>query len=198
MAVTRRLTEAEWRAVEAEAALRPRAPRPPEGTGERLDGQPEGARERGDGRWQEVLRETRVARTGVRILSGLLFGLAFTAGFRDLDGFDRGPYVVTVVLAASSTAALIAPVSLHRCPSGLRLKEEAASAAGRLVVCGTVLLALTVACVLLLILNVVLGGAPTAGVAVGAVTLWFALGRYATPYRLRPGAPARNQDGGRR
>ncbi|MFF9850609.1 DUF6328 family protein [Streptomyces litmocidini] len=198
MTVTRRLTEAEWRTVEEETARRPQVSRPPEGAGERIDGQPEGARERVNRRWQEVLQETRVAQTGVQILFGFLLSLAFTAGFRDLDGFDRGLYVVTVVLAASSTAALIAPVSLHRCLSGLRLKEEVVIAAGRFMVCGMVLLALTVACTLMLILNVVLGGALAAGVVVGAVMLWFALCWYVTPYRLRRRALSRNQAGGRR
>ncbi|MFC9399024.1 DUF6328 family protein [Streptomyces sp. NPDC057027] len=184
MTATRRLTEAEWRIVEEETARRPPAPRPPEG-----------ARERVNRRWQEVLQETRVAQTGVQILFGFLLSLAFTVRFRELGGFDRGLYVVTVVLAASSTAALIAPVSLHRCLSGLRLKEEVVIAAGRLMVCGMVLLSLTVACTLLLILNVVLGGVLAAGIVVGGVMLWFALCWYVTPYRLRRRAPSRIRDG---
>ncbi|MEU5219659.1 DUF6328 family protein [Streptomyces sp. NPDC020807] len=151
----------------------------------------EGARERVNRRWQEVLQETRVAQTGVQILFGFLLSLAFTVRFRELGGFDRGLYVVTVVLAASSTAALIAPVSLHRCLSGLRLKEDVVIAAGRLMVCGMVLLALTVACTLMLILNVVLGGAVAAGIVVGGVMVWFALCWYVTPYRLRRRALSR-------
>ncbi|MEU0398769.1 DUF6328 family protein [Streptomyces sp. NPDC006197] len=187
MTVTRRLTEAEWRIVEEETAHRPQVSR-----------QPEDARDRVNRRWQEVLQETRVAQTGVQVLFGFLLSIAFTARFRELDGFDRGLYVATIVLAASSTAALIAPVSLHRCLSGLRLKEEVVTAAGRLMVCGMVLLALTVACTLMLILNVVLGGALAAGIVVGAVMLWFALCWYVTPYRLRRKALSRNQHGGRR
>ncbi|MFF3609352.1 DUF6328 family protein [Streptomyces sp. NPDC002463] len=183
MTATRRLTEAEWRIVEEETARRPPAPRPPEG-----------ARERANRRRQEVLQETRGAQTGVQILFGFLLSLAFTVRFRELGGFDRGLYVVTVVLAASSTAALIAPVSPHRCLSGLRLKEEVVIAAGRLMVCGMVLLSLTVACTLLLILNVVLGGVPAAGI-VGGVMLWSALCWYVTPYRLRRRALARIRDG---
>jgi hypothetical protein len=114
MTARRGLTEAEWRIVEEETARRPQASR-----------SPEGARERVNRRWQQVLQETRVAQTGVQILSGFLLSLAFTARFRELGGFDRGLYVVTVVLAASSTAAPIAPVSLHRWLSGLRRKALA-------------------------------------------------------------------------
>ncbi|MER5202069.1 DUF6328 family protein [Streptomyces sp. NPDC002825] len=183
MTATRRLTEAEWRGVAEETAPRPQASRPPEG-----------ARERVNRRWQEVLQETRVAQTGVQILFGFLLSLAFTARFRELGGFDRGLYVVTVVLAASSTAALIAPVSLHRCLSGLRLKDEVVTAAGRLMVWGMILLALTVACTLLLILNVVLGGT-LAGIVVGGVMVWFALCWYVAPYRLRRKARSRGRDG---
>ncbi|MFG3042211.1 DUF6328 family protein [Streptomyces sp. NPDC048330] len=153
---------------------------------------PEGDWERANRRWQEVLQGTRVARTGVRILFGFLLSLAFTFGFRELGGFDHGLYVVTVVLAASSTAALIAPVSLHRCLRGMRLKEEVVIAAGRLMVCGMVLLTLTIAYTLMLIFNVVLGSAAAAGMVVGGAMLLFALSC------LRGRAPARSQEGGSR
>nr|CAP12592.1 membrane protein [Streptomyces olivaceus] len=179
MTTTRRLTEAEWRTVQEETAPAP----PPRSS--------EGARERVNRRWQEVLQETRVAQTGVQILFGFLLSLAFTPRFRELGSFDRGLYVVTVVLAASSTAALIAPVTLHRCLSGQRLKDEVVTAAGRLMVCGIVLLALTVACTLMLILNVVLGGVLPAGIVVGGVMLWFALCWYGAAYRVRRRAQQR-------
>ncbi|MGW1510572.1 DUF6328 family protein [Streptomyces sp. NPDC002394] len=182
----RRLTEAGGRIAE-ETAGRPREPH-----------SPENARERANRRWQEVLQETRVAQTGGQILFGFLLSLAFTARFRELDGFDRGLYVVTVVFAVSSTAALIAPVSLHRCLSGLRLKEEVVTAAGRLMICGMVLLTLTVACTLMLILNVVLGSSLVAGITVGGVMLWFALSWYVVPYLLRRKALSRPQNGGER
>ncbi|MFE2015957.1 DUF6328 family protein [Streptomyces sp. NPDC059491] len=64
------------------------------------------------------------------------------------------------------------------------MKEEVVDSAGRLMVCGMVLLALTVACTLMLILTVVLDGALVAGGVVGGVMLWFALCWYAVPYRL--------------
>ncbi|MGA5194211.1 DUF6328 family protein [Streptomyces exfoliatus] len=183
MTTTRGLTEAGRRIVEEEAPL-PHLPRPPEGD-----------RERVNRRWQEILQETRVAQTGVQILFGFLLSLAFTPRFGELGGFDRGLYVVTVVLAASSTAALIAPVSIHRCLSGLRLKKEVVETAGRLMVCGMVLLALTVGCTLMLILNVVLRGAVAGGIA-GGVMLWFVLCWYVLPYRLRRRALRRGRSGG--
>ncbi|MGR3932146.1 DUF6328 family protein [Streptomyces sp. BRA346] len=145
---------------------------------------PESARERVNRKWNEILQETRVAQTGVQILFGFLLSLAFTPAFGDLGVFDRTLYVVTVALGASSVAALIAPVSIHRFLSGLRMKDEVVEAAGRLMVCGMVLLALTIACTLLLILKVVTDSV-VGEVIVGLVMLWFAICWYVIPLRLR-------------
>ncbi|MFG2591339.1 DUF6328 family protein [Streptomyces sp. NBC_01166] len=145
---------------------------------------PESARERVNRRWNEVLQETRVAQTGVQILFGFLLSVAFTPLFRDLAVFDRIVYVVTVVLGASATASLIAPVSIHRFLSGQRMKDEVVETAGRLMVCGMVLLALTIGGTLLLILRVVVPGI-FAEILVGAVMLWFALCWYVLPLTLR-------------
>ncbi|MEU6890262.1 DUF6328 family protein [Streptomyces sp. NPDC046557] len=151
---------------------------------------PETARERVNRRWGEVLQETRVAQTGVQILFGFLLSIAFSPQFEHLRTFDRVLYVVTVALGASSTGALIAPVCIHRCLSGLRMKDEVVETAGRLMVCGLVLLALTIGCTLLLILDVVLP-APLAEVIVGTVMLWFTLLWYVLPVRLRRRAARR-------
>ncbi len=145
---------------------------------------PETARERVNRRWNELLQETRVAQTGVQILFGFLLSVAFTPLFQDLGTFERAVYVTTVVLGATATASLIAPVSIHRFLSGQRMKDEVVEAAGRLMICGMVLLALTIGCTLLLILHVVVPG-PLAVVLVGGVMLWFCLCWYVLPLRLR-------------
>jgi hypothetical protein len=152
--------------------------------------QPETARERVNRRWNELLQETRVAQTGVQILFGFLLSVSFTPLFQDLGTFERAVYITTVVLGAMSTASLIAPVSIHRFLSGQRLKDEVVETAGRLMVCGMVLLALTIGCTLLLILHVVVGG-PLAVVLVGGVMLWFCLCWYVVPLRLRRKAALR-------
>ncbi|WP_369208092.1 DUF6328 family protein [Streptomyces sp. PU-14G] len=152
---------------------------------------PELARERVNRRWIETLQETRVAQTGVQILFGFLLSVAFTPLFRDLDVFDRVVYTVTVVLGASATAALIAPVSIHRFLSGQRMKDDLVHTASRLMVCGMVLLALTISGTLLLILRVVVPGL-LAEILVGAVMLWFAVCWYGLPLWLR------RRSGGRR
>ncbi|WP_373295915.1 DUF6328 family protein [Streptomyces roseolilacinus] len=145
---------------------------------------PETARDRVNRRWNEILQETRVAQTGVQILFGFLLSVAFTPLFRDLAMADRVIYVITVVLGATATATLIAPVSLHRFLSGQRMKDEMVGTAHKLMMCGMVLLALTIGCTLLLILHVVVPGL-LADLLVGGVMLWFALCWYVLPLWLR-------------
>ncbi|WP_030559944.1 DUF6328 family protein [Streptomyces aureocirculatus] len=153
--------------------------------------EPESASERANRRWQEILQETRVAQTGVQILFGFLLSVAFTPLFRELGTFDRTVYVITVVLGAAATGSLIAPVSLHRFLSGQRMKEEVVETAGRLMMCGMVLLALTIGCTLLLILRIVIPG-PLAEALAGGVMLWFAICWYALPLHLRRRAAQRS------
>ncbi|WAL98384.1 DUF6328 family protein [Streptomyces sp. Je 1-369] len=159
--------------------------------GAELGGEPpENARQRVNRRWNEILQETRVAQTGVQILFGFLLSVAFTPLFRELDTFDRVVYVLTVVLGASATGSLIAPVSIHRFLSGQRMKDEVVEAASRLMIFGMVLLALTIGCTLLLILRLVVPGV-LAEVLVGTVMLWFGFCWYVLPMRLRRRAAAR-------
>ncbi|MFI8962724.1 DUF6328 family protein [Streptomyces sp. NPDC053493] len=125
-----------------------------------------------------------MAQTGVQVLFGFLLSIAFTSRADTLSPFGRSLYVLTVVLGACSTAALIAPVAIHRWLSGLRMKDEVVEVAGRMMACGMVLLALTVACSLLLILALVLS-TPYAVVMVVTVMIWFGMCWYVVPLRLR-------------
>ncbi|GGW47093.1 DUF6328 family protein [Streptomyces griseoloalbus] len=151
---------------------------------------PETPRERVNRRWNEIMQETRVAQTGVQILFGFLLSVAFTSHFRSLGTFAHVVYVITVVLGASATASLIAPVSLHRFLSGQRMKDEMVEVAHRLMMCGMVLMALTIGCTLLLILHVVVPGL-LSELLTGAVMLWFVLSWYALPLWLRRRAARR-------
>ncbi|CAL9339187.1 hypothetical protein SUDANB176_00231 [Streptomyces sp. enrichment culture] len=145
---------------------------------------PETPRERVNRRWNEIMQETRVAQTGVQILFGFLLSVAFTPLFHDLGTFDHVVYVITVVSGAAATASLIAPVSIHRFLSGQRMKDEMVKTAHRLMMCGMVLLAVTIGCTLFLILHVVVPGL-MAKLLVGGVMLWFAVSWYALPLWLR-------------
>ncbi|MGW3986240.1 DUF6328 family protein [Streptomyces sp. NPDC004830] len=157
---------------------------------------PETPHERVNRRWNEILQETRVSQTGVQILFGFLLSVAFTPLFRELETLDRAIYVTTVVLGAAATGTLIAPVSIHRFLSGQRMKDELVETAGRLMMCGMVLLALTIGCTLLLILRFVVSGV-LAEMLVAGVMLWFGICWYALPLHLRRRADRRAREADR-
>ncbi|MEV5376712.1 DUF6328 family protein [Streptomyces nondiastaticus] len=157
-------------------------------------GRPGGGRhetpeERADRRWGELLQEVRVTQTGVQILFGFLLTVAFTPRFATLDGTDRTIYVVTVMLGAATTGALIGPVSFHRIVSGRRIKPQTVAWAARLTLAGVVLLLCTVTSALLLILRVALHSPAVpwlvAGIVAWLVLCWFGLPGWALR-RYRP------------
>ncbi|WP_369166617.1 DUF6328 family protein [Streptomyces sp. R28] len=146
---------------------------------ERRTGRDETEDERADRMWGELIQEVRVAQMGVQILFGFLLTVVFTPKYDTLDDTDQSIYIVTVVLGAAATGALIGPVSLHRLVSGRRIKPKAVEWASRLTFVGLVLLLATTACSLLLILRVAThdGFVPwlVSGVVLWYLTCWFAL-----------------------
>jgi hypothetical protein len=78
------------------------------------DGRDESENERMDRNWNELLQELRVTQTGTQILFGFLLAVAFQPQFDELDRFQLTVYLILVVLAATTTALALAPVSLHR------------------------------------------------------------------------------------
>ncbi|MFE4372594.1 DUF6328 family protein [Streptomyces sp. NPDC056835] len=137
--------------------------------------------ERADRNLLELLQELRVVQTGVQIVFAFLLGVAFTNRFLHLDHFERGTYVVTLLLTVVSSAVLATPVALHRglFHRGAKIRIVALSA--RLAEIGLVFLALSLNGVVLLLMDVVLG--LTAAVTITALTLtmftglWFVLPR---------------------
>jgi hypothetical protein len=142
-------------------------------------GRNETEEERADRMWQELIQEVRVAQMGVQILFGFLLTVVFTAKYDDLSGTNQTIYLVTVVLGACATGALIGPVSLHRLVSGRRVKPQAVRLASRLTLLGLVLLLATMTASLLLILRVAThdGFVPyvVAGVVCWYLLCWFVL-----------------------
>lgn len=137
--------------------------------------------ERLDRHWIELLQEVRVVQTGVQLLTGFLLVLPFQDRFYDLSGPGRAVYLVTVSLAALSTACLITPVAMHRflCRHGAR--PVLVEAAQRFALAGLALLGLAIVGVLMLTFGMVLGrdwGIVAGGVALvifGALWLVFPL-----------------------
>ncbi|MFJ8716597.1 DUF6328 family protein [Streptomyces violaceus] len=147
--------------------------------GARRRGRNETEEERADRMWQELIQEVRVAQMGVQILFGFLLTVVFTEKYDDLTDMDQTIYLVTVVLGACATGALIGPVSLHRLVSGRRVKPQAVRLASRLTLLGLVLLLATTTASLLLILRVAThdGFVPylVAGVVCWYLLCWFVL-----------------------
>ncbi|MEU6854672.1 DUF6328 family protein [Actinacidiphila alni] len=148
------------------------------------NGRDETPEERADRRWGDLLQELRVAQTGVQILFGFLLTVVFQNRFTDLSDTDRHIYVVTVVLGAATTGALIGPVSMHRLLTGRRLKPETVIWASRLTVLGLVLLLCTMASSLLLVLRVAVVDGAAAWLVAGMV-VWFALCWFVLPMWAR-------------
>ncbi|MBL3670008.1 hypothetical protein JL475_29305 [Streptomyces sp. M2CJ-2] len=155
----------------------------PEQGESRRRGRNETEEERADRMWQELIQEVRVAQTGVQILFGFLLTVVFTPKYAQLSDMDQTIYIITVVLGACATGALIGPVSLHRLVSGRRVKPQAVRWASRLTLLGLVLLLATTSAALLLILRVAThdGFVPylVAGVVTWYLVCWFGLPMWA-------------------
>ncbi|MGP3969916.1 DUF6328 family protein [Streptomyces sp. 6N223] len=139
-----------------------------------LRGEPlrrETPRERDDRNFQELLQELRVTQTGVQILFAFLLTLAFTPRFESLDTVQRGTYLVTLLLAVTSTVLFTAPAALHRALFRRGAKREIVNASSRLASLGLGVLALAFAGSLLLVVDVVVGRAAGIAAAGGALLL---------------------------
>ncbi|MFJ3951133.1 DUF6328 family protein [Streptomyces sp. Je 1-4] len=150
------------------------------GPRETSQGRHESPEERADRRWNDLLQEVRVIQTGVQILFGFLLTVVFTPRFATLGQTDRTIYVVTVLLGAATTGALIGTVTFHRLVTGHRLKPETVLWAGRLSMVGIVLLLATVASALLLILRIAMDDSAVPWIVSGLVA-WFMLCWFALP-----------------
>ncbi len=151
---------------------------------ERRRGRNETEEERADRMWGELIQEVRVAQTGVQILFGFLLTVVFTPRYAGLGDTDQTIYIVTVVLGACATGALIGPVSLHRLVSGRRVKPQAVRWASRLTFVGLLLLLATMTAALLLVLRVATHDDYVPWL-VAAVVLWYVLCWYALPLWTR-------------
>lgn len=151
---------------------------------ERGRGRDETEEERADRMWGELIQEVRVAQTGVQILFGFLLTVVFTPRYADLPQTDQVIYIVTVVLGACATGALIGPVSLHRLVSGRRVKPQAVRWASRLTLVGLLLLLATMTASLLLILRVATHDDYVPWLVSGVVA-WYALCWFVLPLWTR-------------
>lgn len=141
---------------------------PPSTDDRALQGRHESPEQRSDRNWNEILQELRVIQTGTQIISGFLLTIAFQPRFTQLDSYQVAVYLVLVVLAATSTALLLAPVSLHRTLFRRHEKPRMVTIASKLLVATLWVVAVLAAGVVLLVFDVVLGR--TQGAVAGVVT----------------------------
>jgi uncharacterized protein DUF6328 len=138
------------------------------------DERDESEAERLDRNYGELLQELRVTQTGVQILFAFLLTLAFTQRFPQIDSFQRGTYVVTLLCSAGAASLFIAPVALHRFVFRQNQKDTLVFAANRMALAGLAFLLVAMVGAVLLILDVTLGRTPALWWT-GLVAAWFLL-----------------------
>ena len=135
--------------------------------------------ERDDRNLIELLQELRVAGLGVQVLFGFLLAIPFTNKFVDLNHAQRGLYVVSLLLAATSTALLLAPVAYHRLVFRQHRKEQLVKDANTLAILGLAAVGLAISASVLLVVSYVAPGFLVTIIAVFIVclfaVLWFVL-----------------------
>ena len=149
-----------------------------------FDGREETPLERTDRNLSELTGELRVVITGIQVLFAFLLVVPFDRGFAGIDGFERGVYFVTLILAALSAVLTMAPTAWHRILFRLDDKSHLVRAANRSVVAGLVCLALAICCSLLLVASKLFGAA-VGGVTLLAAAAVFAGYWFGVPLRRR-------------
>jgi high-affinity Fe2+/Pb2+ permease len=145
----------------------------------RPSGREETDAERLDRNLGELLQELRVALPGVQVLFAFLLAVPFQARFAQIDAFQERVYFVTLLLTALSAALLISPTAYHRLTFRMQQKDDLVFLANRLAIAGLGCLALAMTGAIMLITDVLFGGAATAVTTVAALAvftlLWYAL-----------------------
>jgi Family of unknown function (DUF6328) len=133
--------------------------------------------ERLDRNASELVQEVRVAAVGIQVLFAFLLVVPFQTGWKHVTGFDQDVYYVTLVSIEIAAALLIAPSIHHRLLFRRGQKAYLVEVGNRLVILAIAFLTVGFTGILVLISNVIFGGAvgAIAGAltATGLVALWF-------------------------
>ena len=135
------------------------------------DARDETPQERADRNWNELLQELRVSQTGVQVLAGFLVTLPFQSGFEELDSFQRAWYVGLLALAFATVSVMLAPVAIHRRVFQSGAKPELVQAGHRLTSVALVMIALLMAGIFFLVVDMVFDRKAAAAGAVAAVVV---------------------------
>lgn len=127
----------------------------------------------------ELLNELRVVATGIQVMFGFLLIVPFNTGFRHISQFERDVYFATLLTVAASAVLLMSPTAHHRILFRHHEKPYLIRVGNRLAIVAMALLAVGFTGILVLVSDVVLGGAVPAVVGVltaGWTTgVWFGL-----------------------
>jgi uncharacterized protein DUF6328 len=133
-------------------------------------------------RLEELRSDLRVALPGVQVLFGFLLTLPFSSRFAALNGgVQRSAYLIAFLASMASTIFYVGPSALHRVfhelddPGGLR---RLARVSAQLAVIGTVFLAISMAAVVFLVIDVFYhrGLASLVAAVSVALIIWFWFG----------------------
>ncbi|HVO52847.1 MAG TPA: DUF6328 family protein [Solirubrobacterales bacterium] len=142
-------------------------------------GRKESEDERLDRNLGELLQELRVALPGVQVLFAFLLAVPFSSRFEKITQFEKNVYFGTLLCTAVSAALLISPSAYHRLTFHFQQKRELIKIGNRATIVGLGFLALSMVGAVVMITDVLFGGATTylVGAAVFAMfaVLWYAL-----------------------
>ena len=131
--------------------------------------------ERLDRKWNDLLQELRVMQTGAQLTAGFLLTLPFQTGFTKLDDFQRGLFLVLVLLAAVTTTLILSAVGVHRALSGEHVKEKVVKTAHRITVGVLTSLGLLITGMVFLIFDVVIDRTYSVVAAIACAALFLSL-----------------------
>ena len=122
----------------------------------------------------ELLQELRVMQTGVQILTGFLLTVPFSNRFSELNSSEKYVYLAVLCGSVIATGLIVAPVAFHRTLFRQGEREWIVEAANRAARHGLIALALTMAGVVWLVFDLVIG-APSSHIAAAITIGIFAL-----------------------
>ena len=127
----------------------------------------------------ELLNAIRVALPGVQVLFAFLIAVPFSNRFSKVSTAERATYLSALLCAATASALLIAPSAHHRLRWRLPVEERAIEWGNRLLILGTLFLALAMVGAVFFVTDVLLGVAASVPIAlalaVGCGLVWYML-----------------------
>ena len=138
----------------------------------------------------ELLNEIRVLLPGVQVLFAFLLTAPFASGFEKVTEFQRDLYAICLLAALAAIACLVAPTTYHRVQWRQHDKEALLRTSNRLALAGSILLAVSLSCSILLVGDYLFARwvaiLATILSALGFAVLWYGL-----PLARRAGASSR-------